>query len=60
LVLLQQPTKTDCAIASELEDKLYVTLENPWFTIEKHGVNAHWVGLAFGQTGYDEIKGMTS
>jgi hypothetical protein len=40
----------------ELEDKLYVTLENPWFTIEKHGVNAHWVKLAFGQTGYDEIK----
>ena len=42
---------------AELEDKLYVTLENPWFSIESHGTNADWVRLAFGDDGFAEIKG---
>lgn len=40
----------------KLEDKLYVTLENPWFSIESHGTNADWVRLAFGDDGFSEIK----
>jgi hypothetical protein len=51
------PHRTRRMALAELEDKLYVTLENPWFSIESHGTNAGWVRLAFGDDGFAEIKG---
>jgi hypothetical protein len=39
---------------------VYVTLENPWYSIQKQSHNAYWVKLAFGQSGFDELKGTAS
>lgn len=43
--------------ASEFEDKLYAVLENSWFTIKAHDINANWVKMAFGPEGLAEIAG---
>jgi hypothetical protein len=56
---LHQPTKANCD-ASELEDKLYVVLENSYYTISRQSTNARWYALAYGQSGLQEVKGMAS
>jgi hypothetical protein len=42
---------------SKIENALYPILENGWFSISSHGINAAWIRDAFGQDVLDEIGG---